>query len=319
MSDTPFTESFRWERAGLDPNDEHFVDVVENTTLDAADEYDAVLVGEPYDGGQVVVRGAYLGPQGLRHALSETKTYHFEGGPVGSVGDLGDVDIPWGSGVVETQSYVQAVAEQVHEADAFPLFLGGGHDLAYPNTASLLDQYDSVGVINFDSHADVREVEDKPYNGTPFRQAFDAGLDEYTLVGARHFETSTPYAKYLDERGCTVITAEDVGDDPDDAVERAIESMSDVDAIHVSCDLDVLDMTVAPATTAPTPGGLSSRELYRCLRAVASNDAVVSFDLIGCAPPLNSGVQRLWDTNIGRTAIAGGRALAHVVSGIQSR
>jgi formimidoylglutamase len=314
-----FTTPFEWTGPTFDPNDEHFGDLVENTTLEAAANYDAVLVGEPYDGGQVSVRGAALGPEGLRQGLAETKTSHLVDGPVSSVGDLGDIDIPWGRDVIETQTYIRSVAARIHEVDTFPLFMGGGHDLGYPNSASLFDLHDTVGVINFDAHADVREVVDYPYNGTPFRQAFDDGLAAYAFIGGRHFETSTPYVEYMRERDCPIIPAEVVGDDPVSAVETALSGMDGVDAIHVSCDLDVLDMTAAPGTTAPTPGGLTTRELYRCLRLVAADPRVVSFDLIGCAPPLDTGVQRLRGTNIGPTAIAGSRALAHVMSAVEAR
>lgn len=319
MSQDDFVHSFDWTGPTFDPNDEHFGDVVENVTLDEAADYSAVLVGEPYDGGQVSVRGAALGPEGLRQGFAETKTCNLNHGPVTDVGDLGDVDVPWGREVVETQSYLKEVTEEVHRLDAVPVFMGGGHDLGYPNSRPLVDLHDSVAIVNFDAHADVREVVDKPYNGSPFRQVLEEGADDYAFVGGRHHETSTAYVEWMRERDHEIIPSEDVGADPVGAVERAIESVGDVDAIHVSCDLDVLDMTAAPGTTAPTPGGLTTRELYTCLRTVARDPRVTSFDVIGCAPPLESGTQRLMSANVGRTAIAGARAIANMIAGVQQR
>jgi len=52
------TEPPAWTGASSDPNDEQFGDVVETATLDTASDYDAVLVGEPYDGGVIGRRGA---------------------------------------------------------------------------------------------------------------------------------------------------------------------------------------------------------------------------------------------------------------------
>jgi formimidoylglutamase len=316
---TGLVHSYEWDSPEFDPNDEHMGDVIEATTLDDVGRYDAAIVGEPYDGGQVGTRGAAKGPEGVRHALQDTKTCNLTAGPVAAVADLGDVDYAWGRDVEAVHEEVEAVAAEVHRADTFPVFVGGGHDLGYPNVAPLLEIYDSVGVINFDAHADVREVTDKPHNGTPYRRAFNAGLNAYSLVGGRHFETSTPYVEYMAERNTAVVTAEEVGADPTAVVGHALEPMADVDAIHVSVDLDVLDMTVAPATTAPTPGGLLSRELFQALRTIAKDERVVSFDLIGCAPPLESSGQRLLGANAGRTAMCGGRAVAHVVSGLQQR
>lgn len=312
-----FKQEFNWTGPTFDPYDEHFGDIVKHTTPETADDYSAVLVGEPYDGGQVSVRGASLGPEGIRQGFAETKTCNLNHGPVRDIGDLGDINIPWGRDVSETQDFIKDIAQKVHQLDTLPVFIGGGHDLGYPNSASLLDLHDSVAVINFDAHADVREVVDKPYNGSPFRQAFEEGLADYAFVGGRHHETSTSYVNFMHENNMEIIPSEEVGADPVESVDRAIESVGDVDAIHVSCDLDVLDMTAAPGTTAPTPGGLTTRELYTCLRRVSQDPRVVSFDLIGCAPPLESGTQRLMSANVNRTAIAGARAIANFLAGSQ--
>ena len=130
--------SFDWSGPTFDPNDEHFGDVVERTDPEGASEYEAVLVGEPYDGGQVSVRGASLGPEGLRQAFAETKTCNLNHGPVAGIGDLGDIDIPWGREVTETQSFLKDVVQELHQLETLPVCLGGGHDLGYPNSASLL-------------------------------------------------------------------------------------------------------------------------------------------------------------------------------------
>lgn len=307
------------EGPSFDPNDEHFVDILAPATIDDVGEYDAALVGEPYDGGQVGTRGAAGGPAALRHALAETKTYHLTNGPVGGFADLGDVSIPHGLSVTDAHELIERATRLVHESDTFPIFMGGGHDLGYPNAAPLIDMHDSVGIINFDSHADVREVIGEPHNGSPFRLAYDRGLDKYAFMAGGHFETSTPYLEYMAEKDGLVIDVEQVGDDPAGSVRRAMAYMDGVDAIHVSCDLDVLDMTVTPATTSPTPGGLISRELYVALRETISDPRVVSFGLIGCAPQLQSHGQRIAGVNVGPTGMAGGRAIAHVVSALQNR
>jgi formiminoglutamase len=90
------------------------------------------------------------------------------------------------------------------------------------------------------------------------------------------------------------------------AADRALEAVGDVDALYVSVDLDVLDAAAAPAVSAPTPGGLTSRELYRMLRLVAADERVAGFEVVECAPPLSDG---------DRTAKAGARAVAHFLAG----
>lgn len=294
--------TFEWVGPSGDPNDEQFGDVVEPTTLDAADGYDAVLVGEPYDGAVIGRRGTAAGPTAIRETLAGVKTHHFDAGPVSSVGDLGTVAFPDGD-VRTVQRAVRAVAASVHGTDAFPVFVGGDNSLTYANAGPLLDG--SLGVVNLDAHLDVREVRDDATSGTPYRQLFDAGLDAYACIGARHFETSTAYHDYLREQGGEVVTAEEVGDDPVAAADRALEVVGDVDRIYLSLDCDVLDAAVAPGVSAPTPGGLTTRECFRLLRLLASDDRLVGFEVLECAPPLDRD---------GLTVDAAARAIAHVLS-----
>ncbi len=311
-----------------DSNDEQFGHVVELASIADADRFDAALVGEPFDRAVIGRKGASEGPAALRQHLAGTKTHHFDAGPVGSVADLGDVTLGDGQSdsgsVADLQERVRTVTERVHDTGAFPVFLGGDNSMTYPNAAPLLDE-GTLGVINFDAHLDVREVrEDRgPTSGTPYRQLYEDGLDAYACVGARHFETSTGYAEYVRERGGEVVTAEEVGDDEVAAIDRALDAMGDVDRLYVSVDLDVLDASAAPGVSAPTPGGITTRELFRTLRLLASGaqrasdsragnprdneDRLAGFEVVECAPPLESGATNL-------TATAGARAIAHLLS-----
>lgn len=294
-----------WEGPSSDPNDEQFGDIVEPMTLDAGGAFDAVLVGEPYDGAVIGRRGAREGPAALREALAATKTHHFESGPVGSVADLGDIEPPDGDvGVSDVQETVREVTKAVHATDALPIFLGGDNSLTYPNAVPLLA--DSLGVVSFDAHLDCREVRGEPTSGTPYRQLHDAGLGAFAVLGARHFETSTAYADYVREREGEIVTSEAVGDGPLKAVDRALDAMAEIKSIYVSLDLDVLDAAAAPGVSAPTPGGVSTRELFSMCRCVATDDRIAGFEVVECAPPLDADE---------RTVAAGARAIAHFLSG----
>jgi formimidoylglutamase len=309
MSDL-FTHRFEWSGPSGDPGDEQFGDVVEAVTLAEADAHDVALVGEPYDGAVIGRRGAREGPAALRTALAATKTHHFDCGPVAGVCDLGNLRTLAesrrgdGTSVDAVQRRVRSAALKVHGCDALPVFLGGDTSLTFPNAAPLLDG--SLGCLNFDAHLDVRDVRRDPTSGTPYRQLHEAGLDAYACVGARHFETSTSYAEFVRARDGAVVTAEEVGDDLVDAVDRALGAMDGVDALYVSVDLDVLDAAAAPGVSAPTPGGVTGRELFRMLRLVAADDRVAGFEVVECAPPLADG---------DRTARAGARAVAHFLAG----
>jgi formimidoylglutamase len=303
---TGLTEPSEWTGTSSDPNDEQFGDVVETATLDSASEYDAVIVGEPYDGAVIGRRGAANGPGAIRSELASTKTHHLDTGPVGSIADLGDVDVSAGdsASVESIQETVREVTSQVYDADAFPVFLGGDNSLTFPNAVPLLDDH-SLGVVSFDAHLDCREPHDGPTSGTPYRQLHEAGLDEFAVVGARHFETSTTYVKYVQDEDGLILTPEEVSADPSGAIARALAAMGGVDAIYVSVDLDVLDQSHAPGVSAPTPGGLSSRDLFELLSEVARNTRIAGLEVVECAPPLENG---------NRTVRTASRAIAHFLA-----
>ncbi|WP_336036995.1 formimidoylglutamase [Halobacterium yunchengense] len=298
-----FRTAGAWDAPSADPNDEQFGDVVETTTVDEAGGYDAVLVGEPYDGAVIGREGAAEGPAAVRDALAGAKTHHFAAGAVESVADLGDVVLV-DEDVEVVQETVAEAAAAVHETDAVPVFVGGDNSLSYANAAPLLEA-GSLGVVSFDAHLDCRAVRGGPTSGTPYRQLFDAGLDSLTVVGARHFETSTAYAEFLDDQGGAVVTAERVDVDLAGALAAALDAMAGVDYVYVSVDVDVLDAAY-PGSSAPTPGGLQPRELFRLVRGVAADDRAVGFEVVETAPPLDED---------GRTVDAAARTVAHFLAG----
>ncbi|KAB1191162.1 MULTISPECIES: formimidoylglutamase [Haloferax] len=301
-------EPSHWEGTSSDPNDEQFGHVVHETSIEDVGEYDAVFVGEPYDGAVVGRRGAREGPTEIRRELASVKSHHFDDGPLSTLADLGDVafdDVT--DDVAAVQSMVTDITADVYERGSFPVFLGGDNSLTVANVRPLLDRDVSVGVVSFDAHLDCRDPVDGPSSGTPYWQLYEEGLDRLAVVGARHFETSTAYADFLGEVGGTILTAEEVGRDPLQTVDFALDSLASCDVIFVSLDVDVLDETAAPGVSAPTPGGITTRELYRMLHHVASDSRIAGFEVVECAPPLD-------DDN--RTAKAAARAIAHFLSGV---
>lgn len=163
----------------------------------------------------------------------------------------------------------------------------------------------SVGVVSLDAHLDYREIDGQPTSGTAYRQLLDAGLDALAVLGARHFETTTAYATGLWASGAEIVTAEEVAEDTVDAAQRALDAVADVDSVYVSIDMDVLDTTAAPGVSAPTPGGITTRELFRIVRLLASEDRLAGIEIVETAPPLCPD---------GRTARGAARTVAHAVA-----
>lgn len=305
---TELQQSFTWIGPSSDPNDVQIGDRVYPATMADATEADVVLVGEPYDGAVVSRSGASSGPGALRSELATMKAHRFDGQGVPEIADLGDVAIEPGS-VADVHEQLETITSAVHDLDALPVFLGGDNSVSVPNVGPLVDR-GSTAVINFDAHLDVREIHDEPTSGTPYRQLIERGLESYTVVGARHFETSKPYVDYVRDHGGTIYTADEAGGRGTDILDEILASVEDYDNLYVNVDTDVLDASIATGVSAPTPGGLTSRELNSLLYELGSRADLDGVEFVECAPPLDR-------TN--RTVLAASRAIAHLLSGYWSQ
>ena len=304
-----------WTGSSPDPADVQFGDVVERATPGDLDGYAAVLAGVPYDGAVIGREGARAAPPAIRAALADLKLHHFRRSVPGPLGDVGDVALPaadgdeWGD-VAGVQTTVADAVARLHATDALPVVLGGDNSTTVGTVRPLLGRHGSVGVVSVDAHLDCRAVREGvgPTSGTPYRQLLAAGLDGLAVVGARDFETAGRYDAYLRERGGRVLPAAAVGPDPRAAARRALDAVADVDAVYVSLDVDAVDAAAAPGVSAPTPGGLSSRELFDLLAELAreADDRLAGVEVVECAPPLDEA---------GRTVGIAARAVAHVLAG----
>ena len=71
----------------------------------------------------------------------------------------------------------------------------------------------------------------------------------------------------------------------------------------------MLDAAAAPGVSAPTPGGLASRELFALVRGLAGDERVRGFEVVECAPSLDP-------TPTGLTAATAARTVAHFLAGV---
>lgn len=305
---TELQQSFSWIGPSSDPNDVQIGDLVYPASLEDVTDAEVVLLGEPYDGAVVSRQGAREGPGALRSKLAGTKAYRMTGESVPEIADLGDVDFDEGS-VQDVHDQIEAVTSRVHDLDAFPVFLGGDNSVSVPNISPLVDR-GRTAVINFDAHLDCREVHDEPTSGTPYRQLFEKGLAHYVVVGARDFETSESYVDYVRSRGGSIYTAKAVGERGTDIIDEILADLDgDFDFLYVNVDVDVLDASIATGVSAPTPGGLTARELYDLLYHLGSEAPLDGAEFVECAPPLD---------RTDNTVLAASRAIAHLLAGVET-
>jgi arginase len=70
-------------------------------------------------------------------------------------------------------------------------------------------------------------------------------------------------------------------------VRAALAALGDVEALHVSFDMDSLDPKIAPGVGTPVPGGLTYREAHLLLEMLADDGRVRSLDIVEVNPILD--------------------------------
>lgn len=259
---------------------------------------DAVIVGAPVDGRVTNRPGARFGPRAIRGACPGTASSrpHLTLGADPMVDlhvvDYGDV----GPKPADLHGHVALVHERVGDvldAGAIPIVLGGDHSLAYATIGAVSDRLGAGGfcVVQFDTHTDTGDVfGGRLTHGNPIRMLIDEGRlagDRLWQVGLRGYWPAPAVFDWMRGAGIRWTTMDDVDRDAIDAVVAEI-----VDALrplacplYLSVDIDVLDPAFAPGTGTPEPGGLTTRELFRALRTLATALPVVGMEVVEVAPP----------------------------------
>lgn len=272
-------------------------------TIDALLETaDVAIIGAPDDRGIIANmgrEGARLGPRAIRKSFYRLtpgfKPFLTELVMV----DLGDIRTQ-GLSLKEVHEALKEVVAEVIRRGVFPIVLGGGHDLAYPDLCGLVDglslKEGDLGVINVDSHLDVREMEHGITSGTAFYRALTE-LPSKALRGENFVEyavqelhNSPYYYNWLLERHCEILTLKTVQGRPIETFLQALQTAGEgTRCTAVSIDIDVARSTDAPGASASNPNGLSAQDLDKIAQLVGRESRVKLMDILEMSPPYDEG------------------------------
>jgi agmatinase len=265
---------------------------------------DIAMLGFPSDEGTGWLPGARLGPRRLREL-----SMRFAGGTPQShrgfwdidegrryldyeldnqrIVDCGDVDVIY---TRPDQSWDNATAmvRKILERGALPVVLGGDHGISYSIVRAFAEP---LTVVHFDAHVDYQPfVHGVTHShGNPMRMITTLDhVERIIQVGIRSFRTHEEDAGDSIRDGNAIVTARDLR-------RRGPEGLLDLlpadGAVYVSIDVDVLDPSIVPGTSAPEPSGLSYDELRDALIAIARRAHVIGFDLVEVNPMIDNAAQ----------------------------
>jgi guanidinopropionase len=206
-----------------------------------------------------------------------------------NVADLGDVPV----NVLDTPGSLLATRDFVANLRGHgisPIGVGGDHSAALAIMRGL-DARQQIGVLQFDSHADIQDVffGTKDNHASVMRRAHDEGIVNARRVvqlGLRGTRFGDDDVQYGIDAGYTVITYDEYEAEGRSATIDRIRAVLGDGPVYVTFDLDGLDPTEAPGTPAREPGGLSMRDAQVILRSLNGLD-VIGGDVCECAPSLD--------------------------------
>lgn len=257
-------------------------------------QYDAGVVGIPFDGGTTYRPGTRFGPQGMRKISALYTPFNYEMGvdlrEQMTMCDTGDVfTIP--ANIEKSFDQITRGVEHVFRSGALPIMLGGDHSIGFPCVRGIANCTDKkIGIIHFDRHADIQEKDlDERMHTTPWFHATDipnVPAKNLVQIGIGGWQVPRQAIKEAAKRDTTILTMNDVVSlGLDKVVEIALETAWDgVDAVYLSFDIDSVDCGFVPGTGWPEPGGFLPREILYMLGKVAS-EGICGMEVVEVSPP----------------------------------
>jgi len=204
--------------------------------------------------------GAKEGPLALRKVLANLPV-HFDD-KINLV-DIGDICCN-NENLEEAQLQLGQALSVILEKGAFPILLGGGHEITYGHFSGIRKvTQKKIGIINIDAHFDIREpVLGIPNSGTGFYQIYQDSVQNnfefhYLALGIQPISNTKALFKTAEKCGAQYVLAEDFYSQNLGKIKNQIQNFLDqVDSIYLTLDLDAFAAPYAPGVSALAFNGL---------------------------------------------------------------
>ncbi|CAI8295331.1 MAG: agmatinase [Gammaproteobacteria bacterium] len=251
---------------------------------DMAQEFDAAVVGLPFDLATTGRAGARSGPNAVRQASSNVGwegrrwPWAFDAFKYLKVTDYGDLDFIPGN-PQDLNREIEQHADAIISAGTCMLSVGGDHYVALPLLRAHAKHYGKMALVHFDAHTDTYPNDTEIDHGSMFYHAPKQGLidPEHSIqVGIRtEFRPEDHEFKVIDAAQANDMSADDI-------VASIIKRVGQL-PVYLSFDIDCLDPAYAPGTGTPVVGGLSTDKALKIIRGLKDVN-IVGFDLVEVNP-----------------------------------
>ena len=233
--------------------------------------------------------GTDQGPDAIRKQLGKLPNHLSPNTNFVDAGTINCIDF----NLKNAQLELTEIISKVLDAKAFPIIVGGGHDMAYSTYSGLrkhLGDSKTIGIINFDAHFDLRSNEDGNNSGTPFYQiAQDCKTSNtpfhYLCLGIRKDANDNLLFQTAKELEVKYILRDTFRIEFHTEINAWINAfMQNVDAIYVTIDLDGFSSAYAPGVSAPSPMGFTPDVVLESLKTITSSGKLCALDIAEMNP-----------------------------------
>lgn len=184
----------------------------------------------------------------------------------------------------EAQKEYSEKISNVLKKGGFPIGLGGGHDIAYASYSGVRKAFPNkkIGLVNFDTHLDIRPYDNGPSSGTSFKQILDNDDNvKYSIVGFKKQGNTERLINTAKEYNTLFLDEEF---DEKYIISELNKFSEQVDIIYITFCMDVFDAPFAPGVSAPTIMGLEPKKGRNILRNLMNTNKVVCVDFAEVNP-----------------------------------
>lgn len=192
------------------------------------------------------------------------------------------------------------------KAGSFPFIFGGDHSLGLGSISGASKYFNNLAVIWVDAHGDINTDDTTPSgncHGMPLAAALGYGdpslvnvyfngpkikTENAFIIGARDLDQGE--IELAEKTKLNLYTMEKIRKQGLDSVINEIINKinnSNIDAIHLSFDIDVLDKKLVPGTGTPVDGGFSLEEGKLMFKSFIETKLVKSMDFVELNPVLD--------------------------------
>lgn len=255
-------------------------------------DFDVGIFGTPYDGGVSYRPGARFAPSQVRELSSLGRGFHWSRGvslfeklKIADIGDCPTVPIDQKQTYQKIENFVDGLLKKKKKF----ISVGGDHSTTLPILRSLKKAYGKpLGFIHFDAHLDTYPAAwgCEYHHGAFARHAVEEGLvdpQKMVQIGLRGPLAGGDDLNFVKKNGIKTITVDDIREKSLPDFLKTMSHLKMDGPTYISFDVDCLDPAYAPGTGTPVPGGLTTYEAQRILRAL-SIPQLVGADIVEVCP-----------------------------------